>query len=190
MAINSKSLQSRAAAYTMSSCHSSTIHACAKWTDVIAMPAMPAHKDNLHPIALLQPAPLKCVPTPARLSIHCACVQEQFALFCRASASALKCVLKLQRINQTTVVYSCSYSWFRSVYHWWWATLDCCCRVGQYNDNLKRSAGKIQSIREWQPFSPRAAWYTWCGQVQINVVPWDPWTWRLKLTYQRMHNTP
>ena len=41
--------------------------------------AVPARKDNLHPIALYQPAPLKCVPTPARLPIRCACAQEQAA---------------------------------------------------------------------------------------------------------------
>ena len=37
-------------------------------------------------------------------SIRCACAQEQFALYCCASASLLKCVLKLQRINRTIVV--------------------------------------------------------------------------------------
>ena len=60
----------------MSSCHSSTIDACAKCKDVIAIPTLPEHKSNLHHIAVLRPAPLMSV-------------------------------LKLQRINRTTVVVDC-----------------------------------------------------------------------------------
>ena len=39
----------------MSSCHSSTMDTCH------LLPAMPAHKSNVRPIAVLQPAPLKCL---------------------------------------------------------------------------------------------------------------------------------
>ena len=57
-----------------------------------------------------------------------------------------------------------------SIYHCWWARLDCF-RIGRYNDHLKHSAGKNRSIREWQPFLPRATRFELCGQVRINVPP-------------------
>ena len=65
---------------------------------------MPVRKGDLLPIAIVQPAPLKCVPTSARLPIRRACALEQFAPYCCASASLFECVLKLQRVNCTTVV--------------------------------------------------------------------------------------
>ena len=145
---------------------------------------MPAHKGNLHSIALLQPAPLKCVPTLARLYTLC--------LRARAICTLLLCFSQPFEVCPETAAhkpYNCSsrsYSRFPSVYHWLWARLDCCCHVGRYNYHLKRSAGKIQSVCERQPFSTRATRYAWCGQVQINVVP-APWpggqNWRTNVRY-------
>ena len=148
---SSKWLQSRTAAHTMFTCHQRYAATRAPWIHdtlclharaictlllsfshalwSVSLPrhdslyAVPARKSKLHPIAVLQPAPLKWV-------------------------------LKLQRINRTTVV-SRSYSQFYSVCDWWWAKLDCYCRIVQYNDHLKRSAGKIQNVRERQPFLPQ-----------------------------------
>ena len=88
----------------MSSCHSSTTDACSKCNDVIAIPTMPAHK-SICTLAVLQPASLKSVSTqtwhpmpamPARKGILHNIAMLQPAPF--------MCVLKLQRINWTTVV--------------------------------------------------------------------------------------
>ena len=63
------------------------------------MPAMPAHKSNCT-LAVLQLAPLKSVSTqPAhRGNLHHIAVLQP---------APLMCVLKLQRINRTTVVVAC-----------------------------------------------------------------------------------
>ena len=69
------------------------------------MPAMPTCKSNLHPIAVLQPPPLKCVSTQARypMSAMPARKRNLYPIAVLQTAT-LKCVLKLQRINRTTVV--------------------------------------------------------------------------------------
>ena len=66
----------------------------------------------------------------------------------------LKCVLKLQRINRTTVVVARIPNF--AVYitdggQEWTATV---CHIVQYNDHLKCSTGEIRNVRKRQPFSP------------------------------------
>ena len=65
--------------------------------------AVPVRKSNLHPIALL-PAPFKCVPT-RRNSLYAVPVRKSnLHPIAVLQPASLKCVLKLPRINRTTVV--------------------------------------------------------------------------------------
>ena len=95
---------------------------------------------------------------------HYGCTQGQCAPYCRTSASPFE-VCPETAVHKLHNCSSRSYSQLPSVYRWW-ARLDWCCCVAQYNDHLKHSAGKIWSARKRQLFSLRVTWYVWYGRCK------------------------
>ena len=70
--------------------------------------AMPAHKGNPQHITVLQPAPLKCVFTQTQHPRPSMPVRKSNSHpIAVVQLSPLKRLLKLQRINRTTVVVAC-----------------------------------------------------------------------------------
>ena len=83
-----------------------------------AMPAMPAHKSN-RTLAVLQLAPLKSVSTHTRHPMPAmpACIKGILHHITRLQPTPLMCVLKLQRINCTTVVVTHILDFAVYIYH-------------------------------------------------------------------------